>query len=120
MITGKQHIISEQLVTNLSESFSSMNKNLDDEINRPYPFAYALTMLGEVGHINKIFEPSTHYGEQSASAWIINNISYVRGDNNNRLYMLSNALINLMLRMRGDKFPAPKVYSDFTFPLHCR
>ncbi len=115
IITGKKDIITDSLITTLANSFSTMDKTPEDEINRPYPFAYALTMLGEIEHVDKLFEPSMHYGGQSATHWIINNLSHISDDNDCRLYMFNHALINLMLRMRGNKSSTLKAYSDFTF-----
>ncbi|WP_445400610.1 hypothetical protein [Zobellella sp. An-6] len=64
-----------------------MAKTIEDEINRPYPLAYALTMLGEAGYVNKLFEPSVCYDNKSATSWMINNLTqFVDGDDG-RLYM---------------------------------
>ncbi|YCH29707.1 hypothetical protein M1E08_04910 [Erwinia sp. PK3-005] len=115
MITGKRHIISDKVVNSLIESFSAMNKTIDDEINRPYPFAYALTMLGDAGFAEKIFEPSAHYDNSSVAHWVINNLTLFDPDSCSNLYMLNHALINLMLRMRGTEFPTLKAYDDFQF-----
>ncbi len=114
-ILGKQSRIPDQIIQALADSFSRMDKSLEDEINRPYPFAYALTMLSEVGHADKLFTPSECYGYQSATRWVIDHLTLVEDGADGRLYMLNHALINLMLRMRGNNFPAPRVYRDFSF-----
>nr|WP_168455046.1 hypothetical protein [Acinetobacter larvae]APD77623.1 hypothetical protein BFG52_16605 [Acinetobacter larvae] len=115
IILGKKNLITEDLVKTLVNSFLSMNKNFDDEINRPYPIAYALTILGEAGHIDKLFTPSVHYGNKSAISWMINNLVQIGDNTDNKLYMFNNALINLMLRMRGKDFPVLDVYKKFSF-----
>ncbi|MDK9606691.1 hypothetical protein [Lelliottia wanjuensis] len=114
-LTGKRCKITEQLIQTVANSFSTMDKHLDDEINRPYPFAYALTMLGEIGHVDKLFEPSPCYDNRSATSWMINNLTQVGDNADGRLYMFNHALINLMLRMRGNGCPVLKVYKDFMF-----
>lgn len=115
MITGKQHLITDRLLNTLADSFSTMDKRFEDEINRPYPFAYALTMLAEAGHVDKLFEPSPRYDNQSATSWMIGNLAQIGDGTDGRLYMFNHALINLMLRMRGTRFPALNAYSGFNF-----
>lgn len=114
-LTGRRTWITDQIMNTLAGSFSRMNRNLEDEINRPYPLAYALTMLGEAGCANKLFEPSVCYGNKSAISWMIDNLTQIEDGADGRLYMFNHALINLMLRMRGNGFPKLRVYRDFTF-----
>ncbi len=114
-LTGRKSLMTDHIINSLAGSFSRMNRNLEDEINRPYPLAYALTMLGEAGHVDKLFEPSACYGNKSAISWMIDNLTHVEDGADGRLYMFNHALINLMLRMRGEGFTTPCVYRDFTF-----
>lgn len=114
-LAGKRCKITEQLIQKVANSFSTMNKCLDDELNRPYPFAYALTMLGEIGHVKKLFEPSPFYDNRSATSWMISSLTQMGDGADGRLYMFNHALINLMLRMRGNGYPEIKVYRDFMF-----
>lgn len=115
-ILGRRDLISDQVIKKLVNSFYSMNRTQEDEANRPYPFAYALTTLSEIGHVERLFKPSSHYDGQSAIMWIINNLPLKEDGVNERLYMLSHALINLMLRMRGDYLTKNKIYASFCFP----
>ncbi|MEB5749174.1 hypothetical protein MXF13_04625 [Leclercia adecarboxylata] len=114
-LTGRKSWLTEQIINNLAGSFARMNRKLEDEINRPYPLAYALTMLAEAGHADKLFEPSACYENRSAISWTIDNLTQIEDGADGRLYMLNHALINLMLRMRGNGFTMPRVYSDFIF-----
>lgn len=115
LITGRKDLITDRLTSRLAESFATMDKCVEDEINRPYPFAYALTMLGEAGLARKMFEPSPRYGNQSAASWTIANLTQVKDGADGRLYMLNHALINLMLRMRGQDRSAEKAYGNVVF-----
>jgi len=112
-LLGRQYKITDRMIHALADSFFTMDKSIEDEINRPYPFAYALTMLSEIGHVDKLFEPSSRYDNKSATSWMIDNLTQVEDGEDGRLYMLNHALINLMLRMRGNAFPALRMYKDF-------
>lgn len=114
-IVGKGDCISEKLIQKISDCFSKMDGKLEDKVNRPYPFAYALTMLGELGYVHKLFEPSVCYENRSATSWMIDNLVYAGEGVDSRLYMFNHALINLMLRMRGNTFPQLTAYKNFLF-----
>ncbi|WP_305783775.1 hypothetical protein [Symbioplanes lichenis] len=98
LISGRRDLITGTVVDRLVDAFPDLDRTAEDRLNRPYPFAYALTALGELGVADRLFTPRPRYGGSSPVAWVIDRLP---AEESSRLYMLNHALINAALRMRG-------------------
>ncbi|WP_330460241.1 hypothetical protein OIB37_27270 [Streptomyces sp. NBC_00820] len=114
MLTGRLDLIGDKTLDRLVDSFPDLDRTDDDRVNRPYPFAYTLNVLGEVGHAHLLFEPRAAYAGATPFAWVVDRLSD-GGREEHRLYMLNHALISYALRMRGPQREEPALYKDFRF-----
>lgn len=117
MITGRLDLITGEMLGRLADAFPDLDRSDMDRANRPYPFSYALNMLGEIGAADLLFTPRKKYGGRSAMAWIIDKLSPDGQEEGNRLYMLGHALISYALRHRGPRREEPEFFRNFRFPL---
>jgi hypothetical protein len=117
MLTGRRDLIDSAITERAADAFFHMNCTAEDEVNRPYPLSYSLTMLGEMGCADKLLCPTALYEGKSALQWVIDNCAPVKDENDGRLYMLNNALVNYALRMRGSSFEAPAIYRHARFAM---
>ena len=100
MLTGRMDLVGDRTLDRLVDSFPDLDRSPDDRVNRPYPFAYTLNVLGETGSAHLLFEPRDAYGGSTPIAWVIDRLSE-GGEEEHRLYMLNHALVSYALRMRG-------------------
>ncbi|MEU9100332.1 hypothetical protein [Streptomyces sp. NPDC048361] len=100
MLTGRMDLIGDDVLDRLVDCFPDLNRTDDDRVNRPYPFAYTLNVLGEIGCSQLLFEPRDAYDGATPVAWVVDQLSE-GGREEPRLYMLNHALIGYALRMRG-------------------
>ncbi|MEU6229339.1 hypothetical protein [Streptomyces sp. NPDC047042] len=100
MLTGRMDLIGADTLDRLVDGFPDLDRTDDDRINRPYPFAYTLNVLGEIGASHLLFEPREAYGGAAPLAWVVDRLSE-GGQEEHRLYMLNHALVSYALRMRG-------------------
>lgn len=117
MISGRMDLITNEILDRLVDSFPDLDRTDQDRINRPYPFSYALNMLGEIGASNLLFTPRARYGGHSPIAWVIDRLSKNGHEEGTRLYMLSNALISYALRLRGPCRGGSQLFKSFHFRL---
>ena len=97
-------LLDESIVIKLVNCFTKMNVSIEDEINRPYPFSYAFSIISGIGMADLFFKNNDNYNGQSPMDWIIDNLILTSNSTEDRLYMLSNALISVSLMMRGGIF----------------
>lgn len=100
MLTGRMDLIGADTLDRLVDGFPDLDRTDDDRVNRPYPFAYTLNVLGEIGAARLLFEPREAYGGSAPLAWVVEQLSE-GGQEEHRLYMLNHALVSYALRMRG-------------------
>ncbi|WP_105970903.1 hypothetical protein [Streptomyces geranii] len=100
MLTGRMDLIGADTLDRLVDGFPDLDRTDDDRVNRPYPFAYTLNVLGEIGAARLLFEPREAYGGAAPLAWVVERLSE-GGQEEHRLYMLNHALVSYALRMRG-------------------
>ncbi|MFG1608567.1 hypothetical protein [Actinoplanes sp. NPDC049265] len=112
LFTGQRELITESMVDRLVDSFPSLDRTDTDRINRPYPFAYAITALSELGATDRLFAPHPRYGGSTPMAWVIGQLP---AQPSSRLYMLDHALISSALRMRGAAAGQTGLYQRFRF-----
>ncbi|WP_330301353.1 hypothetical protein [Streptomyces sp. NBC_00503] len=115
MLTGRMDLIGDKALDRLVDGFPDLNRTDDDRVNRPYPFAYTLNVLGEIGRADLLFEPREAYGGASPMTWVIDQLSE-GGREEPRLYMLDHALISYALRMRGPALKETPLSGRFRFP----
>lgn len=100
MLTGRMDLIGADTLDRLVDGFPDLDRTDDDRVNRPYPFAYTLNVLAEIGASHLLFEPRKAYGGAAPLAWVVEQLSE-GGQEEHRLYMLNHALVSYALRMRG-------------------
>ncbi|MFJ9739688.1 hypothetical protein [Streptomyces sp. NPDC101166] len=114
MVTGRMDLIGPRTLERLADCFPDLDRTDDDRVNRPYPFAYTLNVLGEVGAAHLLFEPRDAYGGSTPVAWVVDRLSD-GGREEHRLYMLNHALVSYALRQRGPRRGETPLFADFAF-----
>ncbi|MFD4876536.1 hypothetical protein ACFWOB_24710 [Streptomyces sp. NPDC058420] len=114
MVTGRMDLIGGKTLERLVDGFPDLNRTDDDRVNRPYPFAYTLNVLGEVGAAHLLFEPREAYAGATPIAWVIDQLS-TGGHEEHRLYMLNHALVSYALRQRGPEQGETPLFRDVVF-----
>lgn len=117
MLTGRADLITDQGLERLVNSYPDLDRTELDRANRPYPFAYTLNMLGEIGAADRLYTPSSRYGGRSAVAWVVDHLSDGGREEGSRLYMLDHALISYALRLRGRDRGETELFRNFRFRL---
>ncbi|WP_037912313.1 hypothetical protein [Actinacidiphila yeochonensis] len=115
MVTGRMDLIGTDMLARLVDCFPDLDRSDDDRVNRPYPFAYTLNVLGEIGAAHLLFEPRDAYGGRTATAWVVGRLSE-GGREEHRLYMLHHALISYALRQRDPRLRDTALLTGFRFP----
>lgn len=115
MLTGRMDLVGEPMLERLVDSFPDLDRSADDRVNRPYPFAYTLNVLGEIGAAHLLFEPRRAYGGQAPIAWVIGRLSE-GGREEPRLYMLHHALLSYALRMRDPRLRDTALFEGLDLP----
>lgn len=115
MLTGRMDLIGDEMLRRFVSCFPDMDRTDDDRVNRPYPFAYALNVLAEIGAERPLFEPADAYGGATPIGWVVDRLSD-GGHQEPRLYMLNHALISYSLRLRGPQRRDTALFRDFHFP----
>ncbi|WP_042364815.1 hypothetical protein [Streptacidiphilus neutrinimicus] len=100
MFTGRMDLVGEPLLNRWADAFPDLDRTDDDRTNRPYPFAYALNVLAEIGRSDLLFSPRPGYGGATPVEWVVGRLSE-GGREEHRLYMLNHALVSWALRLRG-------------------
>lgn len=117
MVTGRLDLINGEMLERLVDAFPDLDRSPLDRVNRPYPFSYALNMLGEIGAADLLFSPRKKYGGCSAMAWVIEKMTPAGREEGSRLYMLDHALISYALRQRGARRGESRLFENFRFAL---
>jgi hypothetical protein len=117
MISGRMDLITDKTLDRLVDFFPDLDRTDQDRINRPYPFSYALNILGEIGASNLLFGPRARYEGSSPMAWVINHLSKNAREEGSRLYMLDHALVGYALRLRGAHRGETELFKSFGFRL---
>ncbi|MGH4033408.1 hypothetical protein ACQB60_31235 [Actinomycetota bacterium Odt1-20B] len=112
MLTGSMDQIGDGLLDRYVAGFPDLDRTDDDRVNRPYPFAYALNVLGEIGEAGRLFTPHPAYGDRTPTEWVIDSLSE-GGKEEGRLYMLNHALVSYALRLRGSEGGETPLFADF-------
>ncbi|WP_042389157.1 hypothetical protein [Streptacidiphilus melanogenes] len=113
MLTGRMDLIGEPLLNRWVDGFPRMDRSDDDRVNRPYPFAYALNVLAEIGRTDLLFHPRESYGGAAPVDWVVGRLSE-GGREEHRLYMLNHALVSWALRLRGPGRRETPLFDGFT------
>jgi hypothetical protein len=87
MITGRLDLITAETLERFADAFPDLDRSDLDRANRPYPFSYALNMLGEIGAADILFTPREKYGGRSAMAWVVDKLTPDGREEGSRLYM---------------------------------
>jgi hypothetical protein len=114
MLTGRMDLIGGKTLERLVDGFPDLDRTDDDRVNRPYPFAYTLNVLGEVGATHLLFEPRDAYAGATPIAWVVDRLSE-GGRAEHRLYMLNHALVSYALRLRGPERGETPLFKDAAF-----
>ncbi|WP_018546899.1 hypothetical protein [Streptomyces sp. LaPpAH-108] len=114
MLMGRMDLVDGSAIERLVDCFPDLDRTDDDRVNRPYPFAYTLNVLGEVGAAHLLFEPRDAYAGATPIAWVIDQLS-PGGREEHRLYMLHHALVSYALRQRGAGQGESPLFKGFTF-----
>ncbi|MFE9256469.1 hypothetical protein [Streptomyces sp. NPDC006879] len=115
MLTGRMDLITERMLDRVVDSYPDLDRTDLDRVNRPYPFAYLVNMLGEIGQAQRLFSGRERYAGESAFAWVVDHLSPAATEEGSRLYMLDHALISQALRMRGAERAQTSLFEDFRF-----
>lgn len=116
-ITGRSDLLHEEIFESLADSFSQMTRYDLECSNRPYPFSYALNMLGEIGRSELLFQPRPVYGNMSPAEWLVSHLSPGGAKEGASLFMLGHCLVNYALRFRGKDKAEPEIFRRFEFKL---
>jgi hypothetical protein len=116
LLSGHREIITADTAARLAGCFRDLDHTDEDRANRPYPFSYAITSLGELGASDALFTPLARYDGQTAMEWVISRVPTDAAEERNRLAMLNHALINWALRLRGTELREPPLTRGFRFP----
>ena len=119
MLTGRMDLVGDRTLERMVDGFPGLDRTDDNRINRPYPFAYALNVLGEVGAAHLLFEPRDAYAGQTPVAWVVDRLS-AGGRQEHRLYMLNHALVSYALRQRGPGLGETPLFRDHVFGARTR
>jgi hypothetical protein len=114
MLTGRMDLIGDEMLRRFVDCFPDLDRTADDRVNRPYPFAYALNVLAEIGAERLLFEPADAYGGATPIGWVVDRLSE-GGRDEPRLYMLDHALVSYSLRLRGPARGETALFRDFHF-----
>jgi hypothetical protein len=117
MLTGRMDLIDEAKLTRMVDCFTDLDQSDVDRINRPYPFSYALNVLGEIGQMSLLFKPRERYDGLSATEWIVRHISGGGRAEGNRLFMLGNSLVSQALRLRYVRARETPIFERFSLNL---
>ena len=117
MLTGRMHLIDETKLTPMVDCFPDLDRSDVDRVNRPYPFSYALNVLGEVGQLRLLFKPREKYNGMSPVEWVISHLSDGGRDEGNRLFMLGNALVSQALRLRYVRARETPIFEKLSYKL---
>jgi len=117
MITGRMDLITDETLDRLVDAFRDLDRSEEDRINRPYPFSYALNILGEIGTSERLFLPRARYEGNSPVGWVIGRLSDGARDEGGRFYMLNHALVSYALRLRGPQRQETELFTGFRFRL---
>lgn len=104
--TGRTDLIVPEMIDGMLGAFRTMEEDDEARANRPYPFAYVVNVLGEIGLGNRLHEPHPGYDGESPYGWVIDHMSENAVLESSRLYMLDHALISWALRLRPVGGPA--------------
>ncbi|MFE5819232.1 hypothetical protein ACFQ6S_38195 [Streptomyces sp. NPDC056479] len=114
MLTGRMDLIGTKMLERLVDGFPDLDRTDDDRVNRPYPFAYTLNVLGEIGAAHLLFEPRDTYAGATPVEWVVDRLS-PGGRAEHRLYMLNHALVGYALRLRGAGRGETPLFREATF-----
>jgi hypothetical protein len=117
MITGRMDLVTGDTLDRMVDSFPDLDRTPEDRANRPYPFSYAVNVLGEIGASDRVFTPRVRYGGESPMAWVIDHLSEDARDEGSRLTMLDHALVSFALRLRGAQRAETELFKNFRFRL---
>lgn len=115
MLAGRTDLIDPAALDRFVDGFPDLDRSDDDRVNRPYPFAYALNVLAEIGSAHLLFEPRDAYGGAAPVDWVVGRLSE-GGREEPRLYMLHHALVSWALRQRGPARRDTPLFAGFGFP----
>ncbi|MDV8022654.1 hypothetical protein [Rhodococcus sp. IEGM 1330] len=104
---GESHLITDDFLSRMTGAFHTMEDSPDARANRPYPFAYTLNVLSELGIDSTLYTPHPAYGGDTAFDWFVARLSPRGQLEQPRLYMVGNALLNWALRLRPPHAPTP-------------
>jgi hypothetical protein len=117
MITGRTDLITGETVDRLVDAFPDLDRTHEDRVNRPYPFSYAVNVLGEIGATELLFQPRTRYAGASPMSWVVSHISPGARVEGSRLTMLDHALVSFALRLRGADRKETELFRRLRFRL---
>jgi hypothetical protein len=117
MLTGRMDLIDDAKLNRIVDCFPDLDRSDIDRINRPYPFSYALNVLGEIGQLSLLFKPRERYHGLNPAEWVIANLSDGGRAEGNRLFMLGNALVSQALRLRYVRARETPIFEKFSFNL---
>ena len=115
MVLGRLDLISADNLHRLADCFPDLDRSEVDRVNRPYPFSYAVNVLGEIGHLGLLFSGRERYGGAAPFDWVVASLSEKGLAEGNRLFMLGNALVGQALRLRKFEPKAVVAFDDFRF-----
>jgi len=117
MMTGRMDLVSEEMLNRVVDSYPDYERHHEDRVNRPYPFAYLVNILGELGAADRLFEGRARYDGDSPFSWVAAHLSPDAEEEGSRLHMLGHALVSYALRQRGRNAAPGEVFANFKFPL---
>jgi hypothetical protein len=100
MFFGRFDLLTDRFITNLIDAYPRMERSPEAKNNVPYPFAYTVNIMQDLGISNLLFTQRDAYGQQRPFEWTVTQMSPNAELENQRLYMLDHALINWILRLR--------------------
>ncbi|WP_190278814.1 hypothetical protein, partial [Cellulomonas sp. B6] len=106
-VTGRTDLVTDAMVERMVTPFARLEATPAGRANRPYPFAYVLNVLGELGLAERLYEPHPAYGGASAFERVVDHLSPGGRAEAARLYMLDHALVSWALRQRPAGSPVP-------------
>lgn len=106
-VTGRSDLVTDTMVERMVTPFARLGATPAGRANRPYPFAYVLNVLGELGLAERLYEPRPAYGGASAFEHVVDHLSPGGRAEAARLYMLDHALVSWALRQRPPGSPVP-------------
>ena len=115
MLTGRMDLIDDAKLIRMVDCFPDLDRSDMDRINRPYPFSYALNVLGEIGQLSLLFTPRERYHGLNPAEWVIAQLSDGGRAEGNRLFMMGNALVSQALRLRDVRARDTPIFEKFGF-----